>query len=501
MHDIVPPQLPERFVVERLLAKGFSGSIWLVTDKITKTTMIAKVVEKSSAAPETSLYIRHLQQVFESLPTSAYTYLLPSIEIGETETHYFQIYPYLDGVDTLERIAHRGLSIHSVLKIIGQVATGLSALHTHGFVHGDVKPSNILIKKDATLTARLIDLGMIQSQGDEGALIIGTYAYLHPAFHSNNLSMNSVRGWIPASISVGPYVDLYALGIVTLEVLSGSREPPKIISVATIALALASHRELADAHLREQVASLIFMMLSVKPTEPSIDAKSIASVANHISSQIVVGKEPPHVPVHYSDSPESAIITAQADVIKVQTEIINWLRSTADSFVAATVSLIASKGVLNVASGPTQDDSIAAEMDRVFQQSLRRARTTWRITLLMTVFVFALLAGMIALGIGFGLSTGKNQWAIVLGGATVPMIVGVLIWKPYDRLFRATILTQQLEMVHVQTVAAFRSTSILEERINICQMAFNQLSVLLHDSNLGPSGRSESKPRKRPKRS
>jgi hypothetical protein len=90
---------------------------------------------------------------------------------------------------------------------------------------------------------------------------------------------------------------------------------------------------------------------------------------------------------------------------------------------------------------------------------------------------------MIIIAVTLTIFTRQSQWALMFGGAAVPTVIGVMIWKPYDRLFRAVVLIQQLEMIHIQTVAAFSGTEILQQRIEICTSAVNALTMLLQDTN------------------
>jgi len=145
---------------------------------------------------------------------------------------------------------------------------------------------------------------------------------------------------------------------------------------------------------------------------------------------------------------------------------------------AETAVFIDKGGDLNLVAPPAANAATIADIEQIFLGALKRARTTWRISLLMTVSVFVIVTGMISIAVTLAL-LGERGWALIFGGTAVPAVVGVLIWKPYDRLFSASVITQQMEMIHLQTIAGFRSTLVLKERVEICEKAINQLSVLL----------------------
>jgi serine/threonine protein kinase len=95
-----------------------------------------------------------------------------------------------------------------------QIARALAAVHEHGYVHRDVKPENILVREGRSPVAKLADFGvahMIDGARLTGVdLLVGTAGYLSP---------EQVRG-----AEIGPRSDIYSLGLVLLEALTGHAE-------------------------------------------------------------------------------------------------------------------------------------------------------------------------------------------------------------------------------------------------------------------------------------
>ncbi|MEZ4301432.1 MAG: protein kinase [Polyangiaceae bacterium] len=123
---------------------------------------------------------------------------------------------WLAGEDLARRRA--GQSVTEGIEIARQAAAGLAAIHAAGLVHGDVKPSNVVVSREAgagsAVSVKLIDLGVARKIGERDpamrGLIVGTPSYMSP---------EQARG----EESIGPASDLFSLGIVLYELLAGRR--------------------------------------------------------------------------------------------------------------------------------------------------------------------------------------------------------------------------------------------------------------------------------------
>src|ERR1700687_2679358 len=135
---------------------------------------------------------------------------------------------FIEGESLLSRLNRVGaLPVNQALEIARQICAGLREAHAQGIVHRDLKPANIMLERSGT--AKIMDFGvarLIQSNGPMTGTIVGTPAYMAPE---------------QAELKpVGPYTDIYALGLVLYEMITG---PPAFQGDTPVAVALKQIRE------------------------------------------------------------------------------------------------------------------------------------------------------------------------------------------------------------------------------------------------------------------
>jgi serine/threonine protein kinase len=160
-------------------------------------------------------------------------HLVSIVEAGEANGYHFLAVDYLPGGSLADRLGGGAvLAPADTVRVVGDVAAGLDALHEAGIVHRDVKPGNVLFDQGGN--ARLTDFGLAKGRAytvlTRPGQVIGTLDYLAPEL---------IRGE-PAT----PQTDVYALGCVTYECVVGA--PP---------FSQKSFFEIGLAHLEEAPAS------------------------------------------------------------------------------------------------------------------------------------------------------------------------------------------------------------------------------------------------------
>jgi serine/threonine-protein kinase len=142
--------------------------------------------------------------------------IVPVLDSDEAGTLLYLVMPYVPGENLRSRLEREGqLSMSAVLSIVGDIAAAVDYAHRQNVIHRDIKPENILLEGDRALVcdfglARAIDRAALEPVSSSG-LVIGTPSYMSPE-------------QAMAEEDLGPACDIYALGCVVYEMLTG--EPP-----------------------------------------------------------------------------------------------------------------------------------------------------------------------------------------------------------------------------------------------------------------------------------
>lgn len=183
---------------------------------------------------------------------------------GRTDDGCYLAYELVDGIDlrTLLRI-HGALGKSMTVYIATRVAMALAACHQHGLVHRDVAPANILLTPRGEV--KLADLGVAKARGHNSPtrvdMAAGKPPYMAPEYAVGK--------------HVGPLTDLYSLGVVLYECLTGDRPYEGISAAQTSELAARGQRPQLQARAPRtpvQLVGLVDALLSPAPAARPADA-------------------------------------------------------------------------------------------------------------------------------------------------------------------------------------------------------------------------------------
>lgn len=252
-----------RYRLEERIAAGGAGEVWRGHDLVLDRAVAVKLLRSEyTQHPETLARFRaearHAAGV--SHPGIAQVY-----DYGE-DGQPFLIMELVDGPSLATVLADGPLDARTVMDIVAQTASALDAAHAAGQVHRDIKPANLLLGPGGQV--KITDFGIAHAAGSapltRTGTLLGTPAYLAP---------ERVAGE-PAT----PASDLYSLGIVCYECLTGER--PFTGTPVEIALAH-QHGQLPPLppHLPAQVAALVTSLTAKDPAARPASAPDAAGWA------------------------------------------------------------------------------------------------------------------------------------------------------------------------------------------------------------------------------
>jgi tRNA A-37 threonylcarbamoyl transferase component Bud32 len=205
--------LRDRYRLDALIASGGMGDVWRGTDLAIDRRVAIKLLRSEHADDEDGLArFRAEAHHAGSLSHPNIAQVFDYGEARETEPGYL-VMELVEGL-SLTRILDDGpLPPGDVMDVVAQAARGLAAAHQAGLVHRDIKPGNLLVRLDGLV--KIADFGIATGAAEtpqtqpvtRPGVLIGTPAYLAP---------ERISG-VPAT----PAIDLYALGVVAHQCLTG----------------------------------------------------------------------------------------------------------------------------------------------------------------------------------------------------------------------------------------------------------------------------------------
>ena len=141
-------------------------------------------------------------------------------DFGEADGLYYFVMEYVDGTNLRQAIAHGGLTPPEALAIVPQICDALQVAHDEGVVHRDIKPENVLI--DTRGRVKITDFGLAKLLGAKTAeTAIGTPFTLTGTRQVMGTAHYMAPEQMQSSASVDHRTDIYSLGVVFYEMLTG----------------------------------------------------------------------------------------------------------------------------------------------------------------------------------------------------------------------------------------------------------------------------------------
>ncbi|WAC68049.1 serine/threonine-protein kinase [Microbacterium sp. SL75] len=280
-----------RYRLGRVLGQGGYARVYEAVDTALERTLALKVIDGDGADPSDVARVRSEIRLLASL---SHPSLVTLYDAKLDAQPAYLAMELIAGPTLTDRIARGALPGPDVARIGREIAEAFAVIHGRGIVHRDVKPSNILIRPAAhageSPRATLADFGIASLVGatrvTRADTVIGTAAYLSP---------EQARG-MPA----GPASDVYALGLVLLEALTGSRPFGSRTPHEALAARLVAAPEI-PAQIPPAWRGVLERMTAIEPNERP-DATGLISELGTLSGVTV--------PVSAPAKPASPLSTA-----------------------------------------------------------------------------------------------------------------------------------------------------------------------------------------------
>ena len=239
----------------RKLATSSHSSVYLAEREKTGVKVVLKVLRQIPGANDESIaaFDRFLQE-YEMIADLDHPNIVKIYDLGVADDHAHIAMEYLDAGDLRQRISEKIFASVAV-KYLREIASALARIHEVGILHRDLKPGNVMLRRDNSIA--LIDFGLakrlrLEMEITGSGEIFGTPYYMSPEQgHGNPVDERS---------------DIYSLGVIFFEMLTGEKPYQADNAMGIIYKHAQAPIPLLPTRLAEY-QSLLNMMLAKKPED------------------------------------------------------------------------------------------------------------------------------------------------------------------------------------------------------------------------------------------
>jgi serine/threonine-protein kinase len=200
--------LSGRYRLDAQVGHGGMSTVYRAFDTVLERQVAIKLMHREMSSDSDQL--ERFRREARAVAQLNHPHIVGVIDAGEDDNAPYIVFEYVEGETLKDRIRRHGqLPVPEAVAYAIEIARALGAAHERHIVHRDVKPQNVLIDEEGT--AKVTDFGIARTTTEEGLTadgrVLGTTDYVSPEQALGH--------------DVGPQSDLYSLGIVLFEMLTG----------------------------------------------------------------------------------------------------------------------------------------------------------------------------------------------------------------------------------------------------------------------------------------
>jgi serine/threonine-protein kinase len=271
--------LGANYAIERELGGGGMSRVFLATEKTLGRSVVVKVL------PPELAHAVSIERFRREIATSArlqHPHIVPLLTAGETDGLPYYTMPFIDGESLRSRLSRGGeLPLVDIVRVVRDIAGALAYAHEHGVVHRDIKPENVMLSRQHALVA---DFGVAKALS-ASTMAAGT------ASTSLGIALGTPAYMAPEQAAADPTTDtradLYALGAMTYEMLTGT--PPFGGRNAQATLAAHATEPATPVGARRPatppaLAALVMKLLEKRPADRPQTADAVLAALDGITT-------------------------------------------------------------------------------------------------------------------------------------------------------------------------------------------------------------------------
>ena len=269
--------LADRYRIGAVIGRGGASTVHAATDLLLGREVAVKLfATRATTADELAVQQAEARLVARLNHHALVTLLDAGVDVSDpARPQIYLVMERMPGTDLKRRLLEGPLTARQVAYLGFDLAEALQHVHEHGYLHRDIKPANVLLDgrgADTRLRGKLTDFGIASIIGaEQGEFTTGTAAYLGP-------EQVEGRDAVPAT-------DVYSLGLVLLEALTGRVEFPG--GVLESAEARLDRDPLIPASVPEPIAEVLAGMLARDPAARLTPGQVALGLQNALIAELV----------------------------------------------------------------------------------------------------------------------------------------------------------------------------------------------------------------------